>query len=130
MKKMPLVIALALISCAPAAPRTAALYKATKAQVVDVITAVAPTVQITNAYNYWAITGITESAVSLEATPTGVGTLVGNTRNTIVWTTASRGENATLVAASVNPPNAYDVATKPFFDALNAKFERLTTPAP
>jgi hypothetical protein len=133
-KNILITVLLLLCACAPAAGRPTILYQASKPQIIDVIVDVSTSIQPGNGHNFFKVTGITESSITLVATQTG-GAVAANfffgvrqTDITMIWTVVERANGATAVAVSTQGLASSDKLENQFFARLDGKFSRLPAP--
>lgn len=136
MKKVFLLtaVALSLASCTPRQGAKPIVYQGKSAEILATIAQIAPSVQPTRISNYFSVTGITPTFVSLSAQPvTGfqiLNVLGGNSANsgtiTVTFTALENG-GSTSVTSSTSDNGATDFINRIYIE-LDKKFNRISAP--
>jgi hypothetical protein len=120
MKKLVVFAFVFLVACAPQQVRSIIVYAADRPSLIDLIAATASNTKAGFNYKIWNVTGITESSISL-----GASRLLSGTPDiTMVWTFVTRSTGTVVAVDTVGANKPRDLE-QPFFNALDAKFQRI-----
>lgn len=136
MKKI-LFLALTLLfaACAPTQGVKPTVYKAKSADILAYIGQVAPTVQPTVLNNYFSVTGITPTVVTLKSPPT-TGVAIANVLAKVdenqgaitVTFTALESNGVTSVTHFIEPRDETPDYVSKIYALLDARFPRVSSP--
>jgi hypothetical protein len=120
------LLGLLLAACAPTAGRPVLIYTAQKQALINSILETATKTQPTFRYDFWSVTGISESSVSLRSNIIPIYSAIPNTvpAPTMIWTFVAR-DGGVGVAVNTTGGNAQaSQLEEPFFTALDAKYRK------
>jgi IMP dehydrogenase/GMP reductase len=120
------LLGLFLAACAPTAGRPVLIYTAQKQALIDSILETATKTQPTFRYDFWSVTGISESSVSLRSNIIPIYSAIPNTvpAPTMVWTFVARDGGIGVAVNTMGGNTQPSQLEAPFFTALDAKYRK------